>query len=687
MSRVERSAALLVLGLAACLAAGCGGGEAEAGSGAGTDDRAEGGRGDGGYEPPQTSPLGKAVAAIRPSLDGKTWRPHLEEVLEGWRGERQPMTDVLRATYERRGWRPVFLESLWPGEAAAVLVKAVREVPSHGLPSSPYRPKALIPLHAALALDPAEGAGTLTPEIAETERLADLEWQLPRTIYKQARKNEMVPEVRYRPFAKLPELGRLEPARRCLLHAVARLGEGGGRDAEAEAARCVGGAERLGSAVDGALAAIAEREDERERLALLDAMLLLAYYQWVLDFSIDLRVHPFKSLGAVNRTRLPRESQAALLDALSDLEDAEAFGRRLEGRLPEEPAYRKAREALARYVRLMDEGHVEELRPGRQLEKGAEGDAVAALQRRLAAEGFYDGPVSGTFDDATHEAVARFQRGHNLPDGGVVGDQTYEALNVPMEWRVKQILSTLGRLRESPLARARPGGTHVLVNLPAFELEVRAGDDSVIRRHRVIVGSNRPSPDPTNDGVVWHSRRTPLFDTKITEVVLNPTWIVPEAIRIDEIEPKALASPTYLEENHFTKVGDLLVQGPAESNPLGKVRLTLESTDSVYLHDTDKRELFREPVRDLSHGCIRTDEPVELAAFLLEKQGVDRARIDKRIAEGTTLPIELASPVPISIEYRTVGFADDGSIIFYADIYGYDVAYWKRRTPITRRFP
>jgi len=639
-----------------------------------------------GRPPPlDDSPLGRTAKSLSPALEDGHFQQHLKQVLARWGGKRQPMTDLLRKTYEQRGWRPVFLDGLWPGEAAAAMVKAVREVPSHGLPSSYYRPKALLPLHDALALDPGAAAGTLSEPVGDNDRLADLEWQMPRTIYKRARKSERVPEVVYRPLRDLPELPELSPEVRCLLQAAHDLAA---RDAgaTARAEQCASDDGARDSGLEAARSAIEARREHEPMLALLDAMLLQAFYQWVLDFSIDYRFHPFRSLGPVNRARLPTKHRDQLLAALGDEEDGEAFARRLIGHLPTDPDYARARQAMVRYVELMDTKRVESVRIRGQLEKGATGDAVTRLQERLAAEGYLEDAPTGDFDDATHGAVVRYQETHQLAPGGVVGAQTAESLDTPFDWRVKQILVALGRYRESPIAREGAPDLYILVNLPGFELEVVEGGETT-RRHKVIVGSNRRVADPTNDGIEWHQRRTKIFDTKLTQVVLNPTWIVPEAIRIDEIEPKALASPTYLEENRFSKVGDLLVQGPAETNPLGQVKFTLETTDSIYLHDTDKRLLFRETVRDLSHGCIRVHEPEKLAAFVLGRQGVGAERIRALIKAGNTRPVDVDDPIPISIEYRTVGFTKEGEPIFYRDIYQYDVAYWKKRTPITRRFP
>ncbi len=631
------------------------------------------------------SPLGNIAKGLRRDMDGATWRGPLEEVLGRWRGKRQPMTDLLRETYKQRGYRPVFLDGFWPSDTAAALVQAVREVPSHGLPHSPYRPKALIPLYDSLALDPSAAEGTLTPTVGDNERLAKLEAEMPRSIYKRPRKSEKVPEVRYRPIRDLPELEPVTSGVRCLLDITHDAAASGRAVDEPAAAKCRSGAKSNAAAAELVKSVIEERAARRAELALLDAMLLQAYYTWVIDFDLDYRVHPFKANGPSNRERLPRENRDVLIKTLEGIDDAAQFRKALLARIPDAPEYDRTREAFARYVGYLDESELDELRATGRLEKGDNGDAVKALQRRLAAEDYYDGEANGDFDEVTHDGVVRFQKNHQLAAGGVVEADTVEALNIPFEWRIKQLMVSLGRSRESAIHRRDVTEMYIRVNIPAFELRVVENGD-ITKIHKVIVGSDRRFEDPINE-ITWHARRTKLFDTTLNEVVLNPTWIVPAAIVIDEIEPKARANPMYLENNNFRKVGDLLVQGPGATNPLGVVKFSLESTDAIYLHDTDDRTLFREVVRAFSHGCIRVHEPVKFAKFLLHRQGVTSEKIDGRIEAGGTLPIKVESPIPIFVEYDTVGVNETGDVRFFRDIYSYDVGYWKKRTPITRRFP
>ncbi len=63
------------------------------------------------------------------------------------------------------------------------------------------------------------------------------------------------------------------------------------------------------------------------------------------------------------------------------------------------------------------------------LKKGASGDAVRTLQRRLKQLGYYTGSVDGDFGDATEKAVRAFQDRNNLYVDGIAGTSTMNKLN------------------------------------------------------------------------------------------------------------------------------------------------------------------------------------------------------------------------------------------------------------------
>ncbi len=635
-------------------------------------------------------PSDEVARALAETLKRTDWAPHVESALATFPKSREAMARLVRRVYAERGGKPVFLDALWPAAGAAELVRAVREVPAHGLPHSPYCPGVLFPLHDRLALDPAAGQGSLTRPADDLERLSDLEWQYVRSIYKTARKEERVREVVCPgpPAAPATAPPALDAPARCLLEqAAAALRSPPGEPFAAVLAKRCPPESASPAAHEAALAAVRGRGEQLAALAQLDAWLVQAFFQWVLDFRIDYRVHPFLGNGPATRARLPEEQADALLKALTPVGAGAPLGDTLRAMVPGTPAYGHARAALVRYVRLADaEPAPPALAPGFRAKAGDSGPGVEALQRRLAAEGFFSEAPSGTFGDATRAAVEAYQRTHGVDPTGTVGARTVESLNTPFSWRVRQLLVALGRLRESPLARKGTPDFFLRVNLPAFALDVFE-KGAVVRTQKVIVGSNALVKDPLNGDTLWHQRRSKIFETEVTEVIIHPTWIVPELIRLQEVTPKKEADAEYYAKNNFREVGRLLVQGPGPTNPLGKVKLNLAATDAIYLHDTDKPWLFKEHPRDFSHGCIRVEQALDFAKFLLERQGTAAEEVDRRVAAGATYPIAMKPPVPIYIEYNTVDFTPSGEPIFYADLYEFDTWYWKKRTPIVRRLP
>lgn len=114
-------------------------------------------------------------------------------------------------------------------------------------------------------------------------------------------------------------------------------------------------------------------------------------------------------------------------------------------------------------------------------------------------------------------------------------------------------------------------------------------------------------------------------------------------------------------------------KGPGEENSLGLVKFELPNPYDVYLHGTPARELFSKSRRDFSHGCVRVENPVALAVWLLrENPGWNEERIDAAMHGNETLRIVLANPVPVWIVYGTAVVLEDGRVRFFKDVYGQD---------------
>ncbi len=361
---------------------------------------------------------------------------------------------------------------------------------------------------------------------------------------------------------------------------------------------------------------------------------------------------------------------------------------------PEREDYRRLREGLARYRTMVAAGGWRTLPAGPVLQRGALGAGVAALRRRLAAEGDSTGS-SPEYDAALARALRAYQARHGLRESGVLDGPTRAALDVSAAGRVRQIAMNLERERWLPAVLREP---HVVVNVPDFHLELRDSGRTVLRS-RVVVG------EPRNP--------TPIFSAKLSTIVLNPTWRLPRRIVFEETVPafrrdtswfrrhdmrvfytraaKRLEVPPHAvdwraaEEDTFAY---LVVQDPGDENPLGRVKLLCPNPYDVYLHDTPAKGYFSAAVRAYSHGCVRVQEVRGLAEWLLardtlvaERANVWRGRarprdvrdsLDAVLDSLATRWVALRERVPVHFLYRTAWADSAGAVQFRDDLYGLD---------------
>ena len=350
---------------------------------------------------------------------------------------------------------------------------------------------------------------------------------------------------------------------------------------------------------------------------------------------------------------------APAFDAMAMLDRAIGgdVGAVLAGLAPAEPGYKRLQEALARYRKIAASGGWRHVPDGAKLKRGDSGAAVAALRRRLAAEGYLapEG-LTGGFDATVEAAVKRFQAQHGIAPDGAVGPDSFRALNVPAAARVEQIRANLERWRELP--RSWPK-TRIEVNVPAATLSaIEDGETRLVMR--AIVGAE--------------DHPTPVMRARMNAVLFNPAWTIPASIVKNEILPKLRQDAKYLERNHYVYRGPALQQLPGPSNALGRVKFEMPNVYDVYLHDTPSRPLFKRVSRSLSHGCVRLESPRELALYLLSAQaGWRQEDIDRVIAAGATQRVPLTRSLPVYLLYWTAFVDPDGAVEFRDDIYARDL--------------
>lgn len=433
---------------------------------------------------------------------------------------------------------------------------------------------------------------------------------------------------------------------------------------------------------DYPLAAIEQRLfgviDDPLQLAQLDLLLTDSFFHYSLNVHSG-RFDPRRAGGDWFIPYTPLDAAALLTPAL----EQQNLLALLTGLPPPHAGYRRLRAALLHYRAIAAQGGWPAVEGGEILRPGAREPRVAQLRRRLWLSG--DLPSAQVaeperFDGALRRAVRQFQQRHGLQADGSVGAATLAVLNVPVEARIRQIEANMERWRWLP-RQLEP--RHIRVNMAGYELQVIEGEQTVLHM-RVIVGRDY--------------RQTPVFTSAMTSLVLNPHWYVPRSIFRDDILPRLRRDPEYLGRlgmrlfsslngngsevdaasvDWATVDGDsfpyILRQGPGPQNALGRIKFLLPNRYGIFLHDTPERALFSQPARAFSSGCIRLEDPIELARYVLaDEERWSRASLEAAIAQGRPLGLTLPKPIPVYLVYWTAWVDEAGVLQLRDDIYGRD---------------
>ncbi|QIL91192.1 L,D-transpeptidase family protein [Microbulbifer sp. SH-1] len=355
--------------------------------------------------------------------------------------------------------------------------------------------------------------------------------------------------------------------------------------------------------------------------------------------------------------------------------------------------YALMREELARYRALSQGDQWQPLPDGQTLAPGVRDARVKVLRGLLMQYG--DLPLNGDMADAAHtpgsqrdnapaelydhsvrQAVERFQRRHGLRADGIVDRSTREHLNTPPAHRLTTLAANLQRWQKMPKDL---GSRYILVNIPEYTLRLVDGEQEQYRM-RVVVGKAK--------------HPTPQLSTRMTQVVFNPTWTVPRNIAVRELLPKGTANLSAggyrLVNNRGKSVpfsgGNLralrlgsvaLQQRGGEGNALGRFKFVIPNQQAIFLHDTQKKELFGRSQRAFSHGCVRLEKPQELAQIILASHTAkphkwNGERLTRYTSGTRTRAVTLEQPIPVHIAYWTAWVDQEGMLNFRPDIYGRD---------------
>lgn len=406
-------------------------------------------------------------------------------------------------------------------------------------------------------------------------------------------------------------------------------------------------------------------------LLMTDAVLLYAYH--LLEGKID--PHSLDVQWNFGYAELPGGDGKVLAEAIK----SHTLLKELHALRPQIPAYSSLMRELAEYRLIAKNGGWGTIKAGGKIDPGDSDSRIPEIRRRLEITGDLNdlnNMNSELYDESLHKDVLYFQERHGLDVDGIIGKGSFAAMNVPVELKTDQIRINLERFR------------WVMHNLSEEYIIVN------IARYRAYVVKNYERVFDTNVQVGTDVNKTPVFKSQLKYIEFNPTWTVPRSIIVKEMIPKIKKGPKYLTDRNMVLLNgsgkivpmssvnfDALSannfpysvrQEPGPGNALGQVKFIFPNKYAVYLHDTPSKYLFTKAKRSFSHGCIRTQNPMDLAEVLLEGTKWDKQKIQETLDSKKTTRALFNEPMDVLLLYWTAGLYQQKSVFFYPDIYERD---------------
>ena len=415
---------------------------------------------------------------------------------------------------------------------------------------------------------------------------------------------------------------------------------------------------------------------EREELEIELTIAFLGYAGDVVSGTVS---NPRRVGGTFRDAKRPEAKK--LLDDAAAAPDMAKFLAELP---PDLRRYKSVQQALHKYRELEKKGGWPRVDAGPTLKIGMKHPRVAQVKKRLLVTGelaALQGDAD-TFDGALLLAVKKFQLRHGLLDDGNIGAGTVAEMNVTAKDRAEQLAINLERRR---WLAGYLGDRYIYVNIADHDLKI-VEKGKTVYTSRVVVG--RP----------FHE--TPVFSSTMQYVELNPYWNVPYSIATQELLPVIKKVPGYLQSNEYlllTRMGDnnsaidpasvnwanygpgnfpfQIRQKPGPRNALGTAAFIFPNPHNVFIHDTPIRSIFNLEDRYFSHGCVRVQNPWNLAIFLLKDQDNGQwteAKIKKVVETREQTRVNLKQPIAVHITYLTAWAEQDGTVHFRKDAYKRD---------------
>ena len=367
------------------------------------------------------------------------------------------------------------------------------------------------------------------------------------------------------------------------------------------------------------------------------------------------RIAPTRVTAEVDHGNRPFDAA----DTLKRIAEAGNVNATFESFNPPHAGFRALKQKLAELRRepaQQDTG----IADGPVIKPGARDARIPALRQRLRVAGK---PGDTTYDKALFEAIKRVQASANLRQSGLIGPQTLAVINGPnTAQQIDRIVANLERWRWLPRDL---GKTYVMVNVPDFTLRV-VRDNSLVWNTKIVVGKPQTP--------------TPLLTAVMDNIIVNPSWYVPQSIIQNELLPLYASDP-----NIFNRLGYEVrrgpdghinvVQPPGAANALGRIKFNFQNKYHVYLHDTPEKRLFARDQRAFSHGCMRVEDPTKFGEVMLglgmSGPTPDARQITAMYGQDEKT-YKLTNRTMVHLTYQTAYVDDAGKLVMRDDIYGFD---------------
>ena len=347
-------------------------------------------------------------------------------------------------------------------------------------------------------------------------------------------------------------------------------------------------------------------------------------------------------------------------DTLRKLANARDIDATIESFNPPSAGFRALKAKLAALRANASQEDPNRIPDGPVLKFGMKDPRVPILRERLNVRGK---PNDILYDKALYNAVRNLQNRRGLKPTGLIDSQVLAAVNGPKPSQMADtVVANLERWRWLPRDLGR---TYVMVNIPDFTLKV-VQDQRIVWKTKIVAGKPQTP--------------TPLVTAPMQQIIVNPSWYVPQSIIQNELLPLYAGDPNIfdrmgLEVKRGPDGNINVVQPPGAANALGRIKFAFPNKFQVYLHDTPEKNLFRAERRAYSHGCMRVEDPTKFGEVMLSLAMAGPTPNEHQIMRmfgQEEKEFKLQRQPMVHLTYQTAFVDDEGKLKIDDDLYGFD---------------